>query len=481
MKKFALFAGMMSLLLSSCTTIQITTIPEGATVRLADSETVAAPCDVRLWLFSRKKATVSHRGFADQSCDLTWSSSRSLQVILNHELRIASRPEGAEVTVNGEPAGMTPCKITLPATVLSADVSIALQGYQTKSFKYDVTRNTGVINVMLSKDGPGRRMPCVSYDASGFPIFKEDIIKGELDGASNDNAEVVAFMDAARFPLYLRSFESADKLLLTVTEPRNNRRLRSILLYKLDCLDGTMTQVLSGHYFELNGVVSKNFLYYSSFQTGRFDLWKKDISSPDAVPILLLTNTLIKTELDVAKDGAYILFTAYAPSKPDEPHIWLFVPVSTTSSEMHAISEGTYPAWSPDAKHFLFQKQHLRETVQGNQPEAKLEKTAPERIAKADMDGSNIRILNDFIGKHRDIHPAWSPDGKFIAFASNRGNDSPDDFDIWVMDSNGEHPRQITDSACRDDSPVFSPDGKTIFFRSNRNLTWGIWKIRLED
>ena len=96
------------------------------------------------------------------------------------------------------------------------------------------------------------------------------------------------------------------------------------------------------------------------------------------------------------------------------------------------------------------------------------------------MDGSNIRVLNDFIGKHRDIHPAWSPDGKLIAFASNRGSDSPEDFDIWVMDSNGEHPRQITDSACRDDSPVFSPDGKTIFFRSNRNLTWGIWKIRLD-
>ena len=463
MKKFALFAGMMSLLLSSCATIQITTIPEGAAVRLADGETVTSPCDVRLWLFSKRKATISQRGFVDHLCDLTWKTNRSLQVILHRELNIGSRPDGAEVTINDDPVGVTPCKISLPATVLSADVSIALKGYQTKRFKYDLTHNSGSVNVILSKDGPGRRMPCISYNASGFPVFKEENIKGELDGAQNDRSELVACMDAPRFPLYLRSFGIPDTLLVTITEPRSNRRHPSIRLYKLDCLNGALKPMLPGHYFELNGVVSNYFLYYSSFQTGRFDLWKLDFNSPEAVPILLLTNTLIKTELDVAKDGAQVLFTAYNPAEPDVPHVWLFVPGSTTATELDAISEGTYPAWSPDAKHFIFQK------------------TIPERIAKADMDGSNIRVLNDFVGKHRDIHPSWSPDGKLIAFASNRGNDSPDDFDIWIMDFNGEHPRKITDSICRDDSPVFSPDGKTIFFRSNKNLTWGIWKIRVDQ
>ena len=467
MKKFALFAVMMSIFLSSCATIHITTIPKDATIHLGGSETTVAPCDVGVWWFSRRKAKFSHKGFADHSCDLSWGTSRDLQVVLNRELTIGSRPDGAEVAINGEPVGQTPCKAILPATVQAAEITIALQGYQTKHIKFNLERSTGELNVILSKDGPGRRMMSIGYDASGFPIFKEETINGEEDAESSDGSELVAFMENTRFPLYLRSFGSSDALLVTIVEPKNNRRYRNILynilLYRLDCKNGGLTPMLSGYYFEHNGVISKNFLFYSSFQTGRFDLWKLDTASPTPVPILLLTNTLIKTELDVANDDRHILFTAYKPSKPKEPHVWLYVPGSTTSAELISISEGTYPAWAPDARHFLFQK------------------NSPGRIAKADMDGSNIHVLNDFIGKHRDMHPAWSPDGKLIAFSSNRGNDSPDNFDIWIMDCNGDNPRRITTSSSRDDSPVFSPDGRSIYFRSNRNLTWGIWKIPVDQ
>ena len=59
----------------------------------------------------------------------------------------------------------------------------------------------------------------------------------------------------------------------------------------------------------------------------------------------------------------------------------------------------------------------------------------------------------------------WSPDGRFIAYASDRkGN-----FDIWVQPVGGGDPVQVTRSAAQDTQPNWSPDGGTIVFRSERD------------
>ena len=61
--------------------------------------------------------------------------------------------------------------------------------------------------------------------------------------------------------------------------------------------------------------------------------------------------------------------------------------------------------------------------------------------------------------------PAFSPDGKFIAFASDRSGN----FDIWVRALAGEsEPVQVTKSSTHDTQPAWSPDGGTLVFRSER-------------
>ncbi len=61
--------------------------------------------------------------------------------------------------------------------------------------------------------------------------------------------------------------------------------------------------------------------------------------------------------------------------------------------------------------------------------------------------------------------PAFSPDGKFIAYASDRtGN-----FDIWVQALSGNsEPVHVTKSPADDTQPAWSPDGTTLVFRSDR-------------
>jgi dipeptidyl aminopeptidase/acylaminoacyl peptidase len=74
-------------------------------------------------------------------------------------------------------------------------------------------------------------------------------------------------------------------------------------------------------------------------------------------------------------------------------------------------------------------------------------------------------------GDFDDSEPAWSPDGKFIAFSSNRSAPDPDanyNVDIWVASADntdkGAHLAKISSSLGEDHAPTWSPDGKFIAF-----------------
>jgi serine/threonine protein kinase len=61
--------------------------------------------------------------------------------------------------------------------------------------------------------------------------------------------------------------------------------------------------------------------------------------------------------------------------------------------------------------------------------------------------------------------PTWSPDGRFIAYSSNRSGN----FDIWVQSGTEGNPLRVTSSPAHDWQPDWSPDGSRIVFRSERN------------
>jgi dipeptidyl aminopeptidase/acylaminoacyl peptidase len=81
-----------------------------------------------------------------------------------------------------------------------------------------------------------------------------------------------------------------------------------------------------------------------------------------------------------------------------------------------------------------------------------------------DADGSHRRRLTRTGG--RDYPGAWSPDGRRLAFGSERSGN----FDVYVMDADGSDQRQLTHAADGEGPVAWLPDGRIVYssFHGNR-------------
>lgn len=89
-------------------------------------------------------------------------------------------------------------------------------------------------------------------------------------------------------------------------------------------------------------------------------------------------------------------------------------------------------------------------------------------------DGSELRNLTDNAEAY-DTAPAWSPDGQFLAFSSDRdGNE-----EIYVVNADGSDLRNITNDPGQDQNPVWLADGQ-IAFTSDRDGNQEIYVVNAD-
>jgi serine/threonine protein kinase len=115
-----------------------------------------------------------------------------------------------------------------------------------------------------------------------------------------------------------------------------------------------------------------------------------------------------------------------------------------------------YPAYSPDGRRIAFMS----------------ERSGTDEIWICDGDGSGARQLTSF-GGAAIYGPSWSPDSQNIALTvAQRGMKE----DIYVVTVKGGVPRRITTDPAEDKWPYWSHDGKWIYFSSTRSGREEIWK-----
>ena len=110
----------------------------------------------------------------------------------------------------------------------------------------------------------------------------------------------------------------------------------------------------------------------------------------------------------------------------------------------HAIADEVHPAWSPDGRKIAF--------VSG--------RDGNSNIYVMDADGKNVHQLTDH--PVSDTNPAWSPNGRKIAFQSSRDGN----MEIYVMDADGGNVRRLPHRLAFDIMPAWSPNGRKIAFVS---------------
>ena len=86
-------------------------------------------------------------------------------------------------------------------------------------------------------------------------------------------------------------------------------------------------------------------------------------------------------------------------------------------------------------------------------------------IYRMPSNGGNAESLTQDSGIALNMQPRYSPDGKTIAFISDRKGQN----NLWLMDADGKNPRAVfTDKTQRALSPVWTPDGGKVTYSADR-------------
>jgi Tol biopolymer transport system component len=113
------------------------------------------------------------------------------------------------------------------------------------------------------------------------------------------------------------------------------------------------------------------------------------------------------------------------------------------------------PEWSPDGRSIAFHS----------------DRGASTSIWILDTEDGSLTQLTDDSGN--DHYPDWSPDGRYITFSSDRAGNH----DIWIKPVSKGSAIQVTTDPASDTRPSWSTDGKTLAFTSDREKSMDIWVV----
>lgn len=161
-----------------------------------------------------------------------------------------------------------------------------------------------------------------------------------------------------------------------------------------------------------------------------------------------------KYEVAWSPDGTQIAFVALNTDSPDYWDVYVIDADGSNQRHLISVSEANWLqqiSWSPDGKKLMY----VSLVVAGE-----MGKHYGEIYVLDVEDGTITNLTNT--PDIDDCDPAWSPDGKRIAFSSGLAKQ------IYTMDVDGSNVVKLTDEDVKCYEPSWSPDGKKIVFRGGK-------------
>lgn len=207
------------------------------------------------------------------------------------------------------------------------------------------------------------------------------------------------------------------------------------------------------------------------------NIWVMNADGSSAKPLTTLTASMASSVSPVwSPDGTKLAFTSSRALNGTNDvisarNIWSMNSDGSAAQPLTILTAGSSsdPAWSPDGKKIAFVSTRA---LDGSNTAG-----TAANIWIMNTDGSGAAPLTRLTALHNMTteSPVWSPDSSRIAFASSRALDGSDAgssmLNIWVMNADGSNARPLTTLAAASSSqPAWSSGGSKVLFSSTRAL-----------
>jgi TolB protein len=165
-----------------------------------------------------------------------------------------------------------------------------------------------------------------------------------------------------------------------------------------------------------------------------------------------------------APGGDVTAFVKYMVTPTDESELWTIKRRKSQWTDLERISEfppmRLYPSFSPDGT-MLAYTQFRRDKVVD----------VVEEIGILVLGERKFKAITN--ANADSFKPVWSPDGKQIAYTSNKAGN----YDIWILSLRDGKERRLTRHPGYDGEPTWSPKGDEIAFVSTRSGNKELWVV----
>lgn len=180
--------------------------------------------------------------------------------------------------------------------------------------------------------------------------------------------------------------------------------------------------------------------------------------------------------VSVLLDANQAPLIAYPAAAPDGKRVaaqallsgqWNIITLDMGTSQYAVLAEGIHPAFSPDSKRLAFVR-----TVNG----------ANQLFSMTAADGTDlVQVTN---GQFAISQPTYSPDGKWLVFASNRSSNSQTPlsdgtWNLFACRPDGSDFTTLTDGTANNGTPHWASNN-VIYFASDQAGNFDIWSIKPE-